>query len=736
MSTAVVYGDISPNVVDGSSIWLMSIAETLSKTCDEVHLQLKMKPDNYRLLQSVNNIDNVVLHFPPGTTSPMGEEAAVTVLESLVSEVGADVLVSRGLNLAHTLSESSTLAPILWAYITDLPFPVTKLSKNNIGRLQRIAANSRRVFVQTEAARSYLESIVPFAAGKTCLMLPMVPSEAFSKKKLGDSYGQSEKLRIVYAGKMAKDWKTLEMLDIPKHLKEVGIESELVVVGDKINRDKIDPSWHVRMKAALEKSAADPDSGVEWLGGVSREESMVAISSAHIGLGWRTAVLDSSLEVSTKALEYSALGTPALVNYNDDSRSLFGSDYPFFIDAQATSKDAADVIAKTASSLDSMSPRVRGKVAHFSMDSAVDRLTRYFEAAGVNRPIEEAAPSETVKVVIASHDFKFMGELVDALERDPRVELEKDVWSSLHEHDEKRSRKLVDWADVVLCEWCGPSVRWYAQNKRAGQRLISRLHGFELRGPGPWMKEIDWQVVDELIFVSQHYEERARERLPLQSTTTRVIPNAIDLVDFDREKLFGAQFHIGLVGYVPFLKRPDKAISFFEELLEIDDRYILHVRGRAPWEYPHEWKKPLQKQLYLDFFSSIASSERLREHVVFEDFGPDMASWFRKIGVVLSPSDVESFHLAPAEGMASRAVPIVWQREGSKSIFGPYVDGGKDSAINRVLELREPEIFAEQGQKAREYASRWGVDKIISEWIDALTGHNNAIKEPDRKGRI
>ena len=67
------------------------------------------------------------------------------------------------------------------------------------------------------------------------MMLPMVPSEAFSKEKRGENYEQSDKLRIVYAGKMAKDWKTLEMLEIPKHLRKLGIESELLVVGDKIN---------------------------------------------------------------------------------------------------------------------------------------------------------------------------------------------------------------------------------------------------------------------------------------------------------------------------------------------------------------------------------------------------------------------------------------------------------------------------------------------------------------------
>ena len=39
--------------------------------------------------------------------------------------------------------------------------------------------------------------------------------------------------------------------------------------------------------------------------------------------------------------------------------------------------------------------------------------------------------------------------------------------------------------------------------------------------------------------------------------------------------------------------------------------------------------------------------------------GPDVASWLRRVGLVLSTSDDESFHLAPAEGMASGAVPAL-----------------------------------------------------------------------------
>ena len=100
-------------------------------------------------------------------------------------------------------------------------------------------------------------------------------------------------------------------------------------------------------------------------------------------------------------------------------------------------------------------------------------------------------------------------------------------------------------------------------------------------------------------------------------------------------------------------KRLDRALDLLEELLEEDPRYTLHVRGRMPWEYPYEWKKPFQREAYLEIFDRIGRSPALRDAVVFEPFGADMASWMRKIGYILSPSSDESFHLAPAEGMAS-----------------------------------------------------------------------------------
>ena len=46
-----------------------------------------------------------------------------------------------------------------------------------------------------------------------------------------------------------------------------------------------------------------------------------------------------------------------------------------------------------------------------------------------------------------------------------------------------------------------------------------------------------------------------------------------------------------------------------------------------------------------------------------------MPAWLRRIGFILSTSDDESFHMAPAEGMASRAVPVIRHWPGAETIY-------------------------------------------------------------------
>ena len=716
MNSVVIYGDVSPNVIDGSSIWLVSVAEALSGVFDEVHLQLKGRLQNRTLMQSVDSIVNIHIHEPDisGVGAALDAREAAQAVQNLVKRYQSSAVVVRGFEAAYEFSLDESLVPILWPYVTDLPFPPHKLSNTNTQRLKHIADHSRRVFAQTEAARAYWEALVPQAAGKVLLIPPMIPDYAYVEQP--ESAGQSGKqLSIVYAGKLAREWKTLEMLELPSALARHGINASLDVVGAKFNRSKEQPGWVDQMRTALEDAHADSQSGITWHGALSREDSIRLIKKADLGFGWRTAELDSSLEVSTKALEYGAAGAAPIINETEDHQQLWGVDYPFFLRAEDTIEEVAEKIANSLQIVDSAKQSALSVSKSFSMHEAQRRFSTCFERAGVlNSPvgISEKAPC---RVVVASHDLKFMGELMDFLTRNPSFDVRQDEWMTLHAHNEEQSRQLAEWADVVFCEWAGPSLAWYSNHLPSTTRLISRLHRFEINGP--WMARVQWDQVEKMVFVSDWVRQQAVERFGLDINKTKVIPNAIDLLDFDRPKSKNARFTLGLVGMVPFLKRPDRALDVLEELIKVDGRYMLRIKGRMPWEYPHIWSDPVEKQLYLDFFERVAQNEVLKEHVAFDGFGADIASWYRAIGFILSSSEMESFHLAPAEGMASRAIPVFWEREGVCEVFGEHAKGwSRESRVKKVLQGRDLPTFEAMGESVRDFSEKWDSQSLMPEW--------------------
>lgn len=722
MSKVLIYGDISPNVIDGSSIWLLSITETLSQVFEEAHLVTKMPVEDETLLGHLWDSSTVKVHQP---SKVLDVQDATVFVEEIAATEEVNAVFARGFDVCNEFCQNPTIAPLLWAYVTDLPFPPSRLSKNSLNRLNRVSDRSYRLLAQTEASRSYLEELVPSAAGRVHIMNPIIPDSAFELAKVKEtnatrSGDDRPPLRIVYSGKFAEDWKTLEMLDLPSKLSELGISSVLEVVGNKFNRSASDPDWVSKMRSKLESYSSDPLKSVIWHGSVSRERSLAIIRDADIGLGWRTSRLDSSMEISTKALEYGAVCIAPIVNRTADHISLYGEAYPFFSSANDSVGDLAQRIASNLDQIVPASRKARKISESYSMSATVKRLRNYMQRSRVlpGHTYETARPKSPSKVLVVSHDFKFMGELLGGLNSAADFEVRQDNWKTLHEHNKQESKRLSQWADIVFCEFAGPNLAWYSTNKQPGSKLFSRLHGFELRG-GKWLDNVNWNAVDGLVVVSEFYRELALSRLPIPENKIHVIPNMIDCADLDRPKSKDARFHLGVVGYVPFLKRPDRAVQVLAEILKHDPRYVLHFKGRLPWEYPYVWNNPIQRRQYLEVFSAVAQNPQLRSHIVFDPFGADIGTWLRNIGCVLSTSDHESFHLAPAEALASGAATVVWRREGAKEIFGEerLVDNAKAAAV-RILDLtRFANRFEEAARSSRTYAARWDKENVLTYWV-------------------
>ena len=105
------------------------------------------------------------------------------------------------------------------------------------------------------------------------------------------------------------------------------------------------------------------------------------------------------------------------------------------------------------------------------MTEARTYLKRMFERAGVisGSGVSDSLQSRSsshakIRLVVASHDLKFMGELMRFLNNDPRFEVRQDNWRTLRDHDVEQSTSLAAWADVVFCEWAGPALSWYSKH--------------------------------------------------------------------------------------------------------------------------------------------------------------------------------------------------------------------------------------------------------------------------------
>ena len=278
-----------------------------------------------------------------------------------------------------------------------------------------------------------------------------------------------------------------------------------------------------------------------------------------------------------------------------------------------------------------------------------------------------AVNGETLRVVVAGHALHFLTGVIDYLRSLPEVELRIDHVRSFARQDEVVSLDNAQWADVVICEWCSPVAIWYSRHKRAGQRLIVRLHRYELdKG---WADQLDIDAVDQVICVSPYFASRTLNRMNWPTAKVAIVPNYVEVDSFDRSKLSGSAFHLGLLGMVPRLKRPDRALDILELLRKRDARFTLFVKTKTPWHDTWNRNNAEERAYFQQIFRRIQRSVLLREGIAFDPYGPDVAAWMRKIGYVLSISDHESFHLAAAEGMASGAVPAVIQRAGAETVF-------------------------------------------------------------------
>ncbi|MFD0318424.1 glycosyltransferase [Streptomyces flavalbus] len=718
---ALVYGDVDLNLIDGSAVWAQSTVQALSRAGCRTRLVLKAPVRTGRLVDPLAGLPGVTVVRPyeerllPGQGDhPLSPLQASHLLARLDEDDPCDLLVLRGRRLVTRVVADGSFQGRIWAYLTDIPQSAAEMTEEARADLTRIAVSCQRLLCQTEELRGLLETWVPEAVGKCLLSPPAVPEPDFDVPE-GDR--PHDPFRLVYTGKFAPLWNTLPMTRLPALLAEQGVRAELHTVGDKIHDDPAHPDFQAAMARAL---AATP--GVLHHGGQPREEAMRLAADCDLGLGWREPALDASLELSTKVLEFGALGLPVVLNRTPAHEALLGADYPLYVPGRAGIDDAAEAVVRAVREPGARrlaADRCRDAAARHTLQVAADRWRAQLDQAFPAAPAAVTGRPRPLRVGVAGHDLKFLTRLLDHFRALPGLEVRVDAWAALARHDPAESRELADWADVVVVEWCGPAAVWYSRHKRPGSRLVIRLHRFEL--DAQWPRQVDIDAVDQVICVSTYYARRTLEHTGWPESKVTVIPNWVDTDQLDRPKAPGARFRLGMIGIAPSRKRLDLGLDVLEALRAHDRRWHLSVKSKPPWEYWWIWNKPEERAHYDAVLRRVQTSPLLEGAVVFDAYGADVAGWLRRVGHVLSTSDDESFHLAPAEGMASAAVPALLPWPGADEIYDRRWIHQDPHAIAGSLAELDEHTWRDTGQLARtQVRERFSLTRVAGDWTDLL----------------
>jgi glycosyltransferase involved in cell wall biosynthesis len=347
------------------------------------------------------------------------------------------------------------------------------------------------------------------------------------------------------------------------------------------------------------------------------------------------------------------------------------------------------------------------------------RVAARLLAAVQPQPPRRRRPGRSV--LVSGYDLKFALDLAGHLDRRADLDVTVDDWPGLGKPTARTVARLRT-ADAVFAEWARTSAVWLARRKRPGQFLAVRLHRFELDSPYP--RDIAIEQTDAVVYIAPMFGRRIRDELGWPVDKLVHIPNFLDLAWLDRPKRPEARFALGMVGIEWSRKRFDLALDLLAAVRREDPRFRLVVRSVMPWHNEYAWSVPAERDYAGRCFTRIEEDPRLRDAVILDPPGRDMARWYRRVGQLASTSDAEGSHAAVAEAMASGAVPVVRPWPGADEVYHPqWIHTSMEDAVAAVLASADADAWAARADSAKaEIRRTHDPARVVEAWADLLHG--------------
>lgn len=332
----LLYAHVDLNAVDGSALFVAGTASLLTSAPD-IHVDVVAATPVKRPLvvhemltnEQVSLIDpyrdESVAAVEQGIVARgrMDETAAARVIRHYLHRDSYHIVLVRSTEVAAALAAAEpSLGSRLCAYVTGVVANDSEVPQVTLDRLTHLARAGATLLCQTPEMQVHLVELLSdhVPDPHVVVMSPSVPGFDGPRDR-----PDGEMLSLAYTGKFAPAWNSVEMLAGFREAYWSGAKLHLAIAGDYFKRSPDWPTFEAEVRHLLTSHPR-----IDWKGGVTRSETRALILNSDVGLSWRNRSLDSSLELSTKLLEYGVLGRPCIVNPTPMHRRLFGEEYPLY----------------------------------------------------------------------------------------------------------------------------------------------------------------------------------------------------------------------------------------------------------------------------------------------------------------------------------------------------------------------------------------------------------------------
>ena len=254
--------------------------------------------------------------------------------------------------------------------------------------------------------------------------------------------------------------------------------------------------------------------------------------------------------------------------------------------------------------------------------------------------------------------------------------------------DDSVNQAIVDaviWSDTVWIEW-GNELAMHLTTDAGllnGRNVILRIHSYEAFLP--YIKYINFERIDCLIFVAEHIKDLVLNQVPKIEKMVediRIIPNGVDLdaIPF-KERAPGN--NIAYIGFINHKKGPMLLMQVFAHLSNSNPELTLHIAGT------------FQEPRYELYFKQFLEHTGLTDKVTFYGHVDNIPAWLDNKQYLISTSVLESQGMGIMEAMAAGVTPLIHTFYGAKNIYDESHLWTTFDELDECFELYDSEMCRE-----------------------------------------